>query len=88
VALVNPVGTQITWWVLVTPTAGTDVAAAAYSRRADRRRGHRRQYGRQRRAGGLTSRATWQPGDLQLVYLDAWIDVNSATVLPVRAQIS
>jgi hypothetical protein len=23
VALVNPVGTQITWWVLVTPTVGT-----------------------------------------------------------------
>jgi hypothetical protein len=36
----------------------------------------------------LTIQGGWDPGDLQLLYLDAWIDTNSATILPVRAQIS
>jgi hypothetical protein len=89
VALVNPVGTQITWWVLVTPTVGTTTSLqlrtaaglASLIVTADST------------AASvvpvvLRIQDGWDPGDLQLLYLDAWIDTNSATILPVRAQIS
>lgn len=90
VALINPSGTQITWWVLVTPTAGTTTSLrlrTAVGLTGD----------------VVTADSTapsvakviltldgdgWVTGDLELTYLDAWIDVNSATILPVRAQIS
>jgi hypothetical protein len=89
VVLVNPVGTQITWWVLVTPTVGTVTSlqlrtAAGLSGPvavADSTAPSIVQV-------IVTIQGGWDPGDLQLVYLDAWIDTNSATVLPVRATIS
>jgi hypothetical protein len=89
VALVNPAGTQVTWWVLVTPAVGTTTSL--------RLRTAAGLMGAVVTADStaasivqviLTIESGWDPGDLQLVYLDAWIDVNSATVLPVRAQIS
>lgn len=89
VTLVNPVGTQVTWWVLVTPTTGTTTSL--------RLRAANGLTGAVVTADPaapsvvqvtMSIAGAWAPGDLQLVYLDAWIDANSATVLPVRAQIS
>lgn len=89
VALVNPVGPQVTWWVLVTPTIGTTTSMRLRSAAgltgdvvtADSAAPSVVKV-------AMSVAGDWEPGDLQLVYLDAWIDTNSATVLPVRAQIS
>lgn len=88
-ALVNPVGTQITWWVLVTPTVGTTT-----SLRLRTAAGMSGNVVTANSAAATVAQVTltisdgWQPGDLELLYLDCWIDVNSATVLPVKAQIA
>lgn len=89
VALVNPSGTQVTWWVLVTPTVGTTTSLrlrAANGLTGSTVTADPNTAGVVQAV--LTIAGDWMPGDLQLVYLDAWINVNSATVLPVRAQIN
>lgn len=90
VALVNPAGTRITWWVLVTPTTGTTT-----SMRLRTANGLTGPVATAASTAASVVQVTldidgndWDPGDMQLLYLDAWINVNSATVLPVRAQIN
>lgn len=88
-ALVNPSGAVLTWWVLVTPTSGTTTTLQL---RAD-----------DGAVGSPVTAPTsganvvvvtmnvppsWQVGDQHMIYLDAFIDVNSATVVPVRALIN
>lgn len=88
-ALINPTGASMTWWVQVTPVSGTttslqlrasdgavgDIVTAPTS-------------GTNIVSVTLAVPPSWQPGVLIMVYLDAWISANSATVVPVRAMLN
>jgi hypothetical protein len=90
-AYINPSGASLTWWVLVTPTAG---ATTTLQLRADDGVTGDPVAADPSAASVVAVSLvipdidTWQPGTQHLIYLDAWIDANSATVVPVRALIS
>lgn len=86
-ALVNPLGASMTWWVYVTPTAGTTTSLQL--RGEDGAVGDvvTAPSGAPSTVGvSLTCPPDWQPGQQKMIFLDAWINVNSATVVPVSAR--
>ena len=86
-ALVNPLGASMTWWVLVTPVAGTTTSLQL--RAADGATGPIIQAptsGSSIMGVSLTCPPSWQAGTQIMIYLDAWISANSATVVPVSAR--
>lgn len=86
-ALVNPTGGSMTWWVYVTPTAGTTTSLQL--RAADGAAGPivTAPSGASSTVGvSLPCPPAWMPGTQVMIYLDAWIDANSATVVPVSAR--
>lgn len=86
-ALVNPTGGSMTWWVYVTPVAGTTTWLQL--RAADGAVGPivtAPSGAPSAVAVSLPCPPGWVPGTQVMIYLDCWIDVNSATVVPVSAR--
>ena len=89
VTYLNPTGSTITWWLQVTPALGT-----VTSLRVRESGGQASDVVEASNAGQSLVSVTlaippdWQPGELRLVYLDAWIDTNSATLLPLRVVVA
>lgn len=86
-ALVNPTGASMTWWIQVTPTVGTNTSLQLRSDGGTVGAVVIAPNGTTSIVGvSLTCPPDWKAGTQVMIYLDAWIDVNSATVVPVSAR--